>query len=373
MINLLPKNLILLLISLFFLASCVNQNKALIDRTNVTSADNSATETEEESVAFENVRQQFNLFEEYRIIPGDVLDVFFKITTVGEMEKDFKLDVDHEIQIKFVDTPELNEQQIIRPDGTVSLPYLGTVYVIGKTLKELTEELNKRYSKILQHPNVYITVPDFRARIREIKTDLRTAPRGLSKLLLVRPDGYCSFPMLGTVFVAGKTVPEVNKELNTLYHKTMPGLQCDLFLEKHSGFVIYVVGEVNRPGAYNILKPITVIEALALAGGYTQGAKLNSLIVARRTKEKMVATQIGFKKLLNAEEDLVLLRPDDIVYVPKTFIRKAADVMKDLAQITLFRGWGTSLGFSWELRRASESREESTRERTDGGVDLNSD
>lgn len=110
-----------------------------------------------------------------------------------------------------------------------------------------------------------------------------------------------------------------------------------------------MVGEVNLPGTYEIAKPVSVVEAIALAGSYTSGAKLSSIIVARKNEHKVVAVRINLKEVLTLKKNskFFYLQPDDIVYVPKTYIRKAADVARDIADIFFFRGWG--IGFSYEL------------------------
>jgi len=280
----------------------------------------------------------------YRIAPGDQLDVLFQIRTWIKKEE-FKIAVDHTVEVKFVHAPELNQSQRVRPDGTLSLPYIGDVFVIGQSVEALTAELKERYSKVLRSTELYVVIPDFRSAIKELKNDLHTAPRGLSRLVTVRPDGHVTFPMLGDLLAAGRTIPEMNKELNVLYEKYLPGLNCDLFLETHAGSVIYVQGEVNKPGVYNILKPVSVLEAITLAGSWTPGAKLENVIVVRKQQEKLVATRIDMRKSLDMSGSgaFFYLQPDDIVLVPKTGISEAAEIMRDIASIMMFRGWGVSL------------------------------
>ena len=79
-------------------------------------------------------------------------------------------------------TPELNEEQQIRPDGKISLPYIGSFYVVDKTIEQIRSELIKEYSRILVNPQIYVTLPQYLTQLRELKKDLHTAPRGLSRL-----------------------------------------------------------------------------------------------------------------------------------------------------------------------------------------------
>jgi polysaccharide export outer membrane protein len=290
----------------------------------------------------------FDFFSAYRVAPGDVLDVLYHVSPQVDLKGGFKLAADQQVSVKFVNLPELNETQIVRPDGRITLPYVGDITVSGMTVEELTQELKARYSKTLKSPELYVTVPDFRANLREFKADLHTAPRGLSRLVTVRPDGCVTFAMLGDVFAAGKTIPEINALINTQYRQVMSGLTADLFLETHSGSRVYVMGEVTTPGAYNILKPTTVQEALTLAGSPLYSAKLKEVVVVRKRGDKMVATKVDAVRPLTMKEDsqFFYLQPDDIVYVPKRAITRWSDISKDIAGIVQFRGWGVSLGYN---------------------------
>jgi polysaccharide export outer membrane protein len=291
--------------------------------------------------SFDQEQKPREVFSDYIMGPGDLLDVLFQIRTWVKKEN-FKLAVDHKISVEFIHAKELNTSQQIRPDGTITLPYLGSVYAIDKTVEEFTQELREKYKPILNVPEIVVEVPDFRSSIKELKADLHTAPRGLSRLVTVRPDGYVTFPMLGDMMAAGKTIPELNEVLNKEYEQIIPGLHCDLFLEKHTGMQIYIVGQVARQGGYDLRRPTTLPEAMGMAGGYLPGAQLRSVVVIRRHKNKLVATRVDLKKMLSFQRGskVFFLQPRDIVYVPKTWLKKAAEVAKDLMDMVFFRGWG---------------------------------
>lgn len=299
--------------------------------------------------SFDQKKAPFEIFEYYVIKPGDMLDLLLKFETLVE-RPNFKIAIDHTVSVKFVQPPqlsqvqksqELDQTQRVRPDGTISLPYLGSVRVLGKSVDELTVELNKAYGKFLRNPNVFVTIPDFEYMIRDIKTDLKTAPRGLSRLATVRPDGYITFPAAGEMLVAGKTLPQVSKELNQRYAEIMPGMACDLFLEQHSGSLIYIVGEVRTPGSYRIANPISVMQGVALAGGYNSTALLEGVLVVRKHGGQLVATRVDLAKNidLSSGSAFFFLMSDDIVVVPKTRLASAAEVARQIGDITFYRGW----------------------------------
>lgn len=316
-------------------------------------------EMERTSFSFSQNQQPYDLFPDYHIAPGDELDVLFQIRTWLKREE-FRIAVDHTVRVKFAHAPELDETQKVRPDGTITLPYIGHFFVVGKTADELKKELIDRYRDILQIPEIAVSVPEFRESIKELKADLHTAPRGLSRLVTVRPDGYVTFPMVGDVQVAGKTIPDVNQYLNKKYEEILPGLHCDLFLERQTGSLVYITGQIKKPGAFKILRPITILEALALGEGHLPGAQLNSVFVVRKHEKKLVATRVNLSDslALNDESKFFYLMPNDIVYVPKTWLSNAADVMRDLSNVLLFRGW--SIGMNYDLHTEGTSPQRTT-------------
>ncbi len=334
----------LMIIFLFTLTGCAN---------NLTCKDQLLTSEEllidNTSFSFDYKEGNFNrTFPEYYISAGDILDVLFHIQThFSDKSYQFKLENDNKIFIKFAYTPELNEEQYIRPDGTISLPILGEVEAAGKTVIELQKELREKYSRVLQNPELHILVPEFSKRIEELKKDLHTAPRGLSRLVTVRSDGYVTFPMVGEINVVGHTVPTINKELNKRYESIFRGLQVDLFVHKSVGSNVYVLGNVNKVGVYEMTRPITILEALTLAGGAVLGSDLEEVLVLRRhpKERKVVATRVNVEKILDfqCDSENFFLKPDDLVYVPKTGLTEAADSANTLKDIIMFKGWGVNL------------------------------
>lgn len=285
------------------------------------------------------------LFPDYQLVPGDVLDVLFQIQTWSRKDQ-FQLAVNHTVSVKFVNAPTLNDVQQVQPDGRISLPYLGPIMAAGKTVPDLTAELKQRYSRILRNPvELYVMVPDFSQNIKELKSDLHTAPRGLSRLVTIRPDGICTFPLVGDLFVATRTIPEVKQILDAKYEKYLPGLNVDLFLETHSGLVVYVMGQVPRGGSFNIKKPISVMEAIALAGGFNNEANQEEVMVFRKCQKDRVATKVNMEATSVASKDSVFyyLQPDDIVYVPRLKRSTWAQIMREVGDIIFFRGWGSSI------------------------------
>ncbi len=336
----------------------------------------------------EDITSEYMLFPDYRISPGDVLDVLYQVKS-WEEQPEFKVAVDHIVSVRFIHYPQLNETQRVRPDGNISLAFLGSVRVIGMTVEELTAKLKEQYRDHLRETDLYIVLEEFRGAIKELKSDLKTAPRGLSRLVTVRPDGYATFAMLGDIYVAGNTVPAIAEILDERYQKILPGLSADLFLEKHSGSRIYVFGEVNEPGSYQILRPTSIFEAVAMAGSIKSSARVDSTIIFRQKKDKLLATRIDLKKVMIprklkerpeenkevadvgeteqayntlrgedggesseyalADKSMFYLHPDDIVYIPRRRLNTAAELANEVSDIFFFRGWSVSFSDEFDV------------------------
>ena len=105
---------------------------------------------------------------------------------------------------------------------------------------------------------------------------------GLERELVVQPDGTISFPLAGQVAATGKTVGEIEQEVAARLEKFIPGPVVTVELVEVRGNLIYVIGEVNSPGAQPLIRPTTVMQALAVAGGFTPFAGRSRIKVIRR-------------------------------------------------------------------------------------------
>lgn len=291
----------------------------------------------------------FNIFDEYRIGPGDVLDVSYVLPT-WRSQDEFRFTIDNTVSIKFVNAPELNETQTIRPDGKISMPYVGEIHAVGKTVAELTADLEKRYASVLRDGELYVLVPEYRSAVKELKDDLNSSQRGLSRLITVRPDGMATFTMLGERRMAGKSLATASTELNQAYAAVQQGLSVDVFLDRHAGTRVYVLGAVSKPGAYEIVKRMTVIEVLALSGSALPSASLGDVLVVRRQGDKMQGKRIDVDQTLTnpeAQSEFFFLQPDDVVYVSRRKLSRWTNDIKEISELLLFRGWGGSISYDF--------------------------
>jgi polysaccharide export outer membrane protein len=141
----------------------------------------------------------------------------------------------------------------------------------------------------------------------------------------VQPDGYVTLEGLGEVPVAGKTLPELRKLIQTSYSTIVSPQAITVELKEFEKPYFLVGGEVGRPGKFDLRGDTTVVEAVTIAGGFRDTAKHSQVLLFRRISDQwMEAKKLDMKKMLNAgnlSEDLHL-RPGDMIYVPKNAISK---------------------------------------------------
>lgn len=136
--------------------------------------------------------------------------------------------------------------------------------------------------------------------------------------LVVRPDGKVSFPLLGDLQVAGLTTSEVRKEVESKARKYVPGAIATVVVTRLGSLQYYVVGKVAKPGMFNVSNPLTVLQALAMAGGLTPFAKQNQISIVRKDGTKEVRLRFSYAQVKNGEhlEQNIVLKRGDVVIVP---------------------------------------------------------
>ncbi len=135
----------------------------------------------------------------------------------------------------------------------------------------------------------------------------------LSQRVIVRPDGKISLPLLSDLPVDNLTAGELEHTLTHSYAAFLKHPQVNVLVaEVHSKFV-YVTGEVQRPGAYPMLAPITIVQLIARAGGVTPFAKSKQVYVLHAAPGPRI--KVNYKALLegNTQENIALSSGDTVV------------------------------------------------------------
>lgn len=140
----------------------------------------------------------------------------------------------------------------------------------------------------------------------------------LLKQVLVRPDGGISFPLVGNVQAAGRSVEDIQGVIAGKLAKYIPDPVVSVAIQQLSGNKIYVIGKVTHPGEFVANRYMDVMQALSLAGGMTPYAADNKIIILRRTGNKLTSTPFRYgdiEKGENLQQDIIL-QSGDVVVVP---------------------------------------------------------
>ncbi|GIX49608.1 MAG: GumB protein [Candidatus Tectimicrobiota bacterium] len=139
----------------------------------------------------------------------------------------------------------------------------------------------------------------------------------LSRVVTVRPDGKISLPLIGDVAAAGKTAPQLAQEITELlkaYYKEPP--QVSVVLQQVNSYAIYVIGEVRNPGKHVVKTGTTFLQAVALAGGFTEFASTNHIVLRRRiAKDQEAAMILRYRDVVAGVQDNIVLMPGDTLIV----------------------------------------------------------
>lgn len=141
----------------------------------------------------------------------------------------------------------------------------------------------------------------------------------LSRTVLVRPDGKISLPLVGELEVSGLTASKVQQLIVQKLDSYISKPQVAVIVTEVKSRTYIVVGKVARPGSFELDKPTTVLEAIAIAGGFVEFAKLSKIYVIRRGPDgAQNRLPFNYKKVLNGREaaENIELQPGDTVVVP---------------------------------------------------------
>lgn len=136
--------------------------------------------------------------------------------------------------------------------------------------------------------------------------------------VLVRIDGKISFPLLGDVQAAGRTPLEINKDIEAGLKDYVGNPIVTVTVKNAESQKFYILGEVQKTGEYRLIKGLTVLQAFALAGGFTDWASKKEIILLRNEKGKDKVYSVNYKKIVKDKDfsQNIRIKADDTIIVP---------------------------------------------------------
>ena len=136
--------------------------------------------------------------------------------------------------------------------------------------------------------------------------------------VLVRSDGKISFPLLGDIQAAGLTPVELSEEIENGLKKYVENPYVTVHVMDPQSKSFYILGEIQSTGQYPLRKNHTVLQAIALAGGFTEWASKKEIILFRYENGKEKIYRINYEKIVEGKDfgQNFKLIPDDTIIVP---------------------------------------------------------
>ncbi len=141
---------------------------------------------------------------------------------------------------------------------------------------------------------------------------------GLTRQVRVRPDGRISFPLVGDIQAAGLTASQLQTELTRRLEAYITAPAVSVIVEEVNSYKVYVLGEVERPGLLPARAPVTVLQALSLAGGLKPFANGKRMVLVRQRDGRTERIRLNYGDLVLGRNGAVnfTLESGDTLVVP---------------------------------------------------------
>ena len=136
--------------------------------------------------------------------------------------------------------------------------------------------------------------------------------------VLVRTDGKITFPLLNDVQAAGKTPLELKEAIENGLKDYVSTPVVTVTVSNPQSQRFYILGEVMNTGEYTLIKELTVLQAFALSGGFTEWASKDEIILFRKVDGREKIIRINYKEIVKGEniEQNITIIADDTIIVP---------------------------------------------------------
>jgi polysaccharide export outer membrane protein len=140
----------------------------------------------------------------------------------------------------------------------------------------------------------------------------------LSRTVNVRLDGVISLPLVGDVTVVGKPIPEITQVLEKRYGDLIEEPTVTVILTESRSRKYYLIGQVAQPGEFPLDSPISLLQAIARGGGFSEWAKKDRVGVVRRQSGKDSILKFNYETFVKGEnlQQNFLIEPGDTIVVP---------------------------------------------------------
>ena len=241
-----------------------------------------------------------------------------------------------DLDITVYGAPDLSGHMRVSANGNISIPLIGYVRLAGLSSSEAeaTIEAQLRDKSVVNEPQVTVYVKEYGSSgisvAGEVTKPGSYSPLGPHRLFdVLQAAGGPTEKAANRVIISHRG----QKDVTTVHLSKDPAEMAASNVELQPGDtvvvpragIVYVLGEVTRPGGYvmNATGGVTVLQVVAVAGGTTHIASAGKTRLLRKTENGFQEERINLKKLLRGQVHDVAVRDEDILYVPSSVIKEA--------------------------------------------------
>lgn len=269
---------------------------------------------------------------------------------------DYVIGPEDVLEVDVFNASDLNKIVRVANDGGITLPLVGRIAAAGLTTEQLRKQLESKYGKIyLENPQVTVFVREYHAQPVSVIGAVErpglyqlTGPRTLIEMLsmagglakrssapagrvvfVTRKSGFGDLPSVEGMRLVASDKVEVNLRRLLYSHEDALNIAIkpiDIVIVSQAD-IVYVVGEVRRPGGFVLedREKITVLQALALAEGITGTASKSSARIIRRSEDgSRTEIPLDVGKILKGKAQDLELAANDVLFVPTSSGKAAA-------------------------------------------------
>jgi len=255
----------------------------------------------------------------------------FTVKAAQESGKDYTIAANDILEVTVYGEEDLSTTARVAQDGTISYPLLGNIKVSGFTVRQLEQQITKLLAEdYLVNPQVKVFVKQY-ANINvlgEVKSPGAYQMRERLTLTeaIALTGGFNNTANTADVKIirsTGDKKETLHVDFDKVLEKALPDVELKAFdvviVEPYGSFSI--IGQVAKPGVYNLRKGLTIVEAIGLAGGFTPIAAQNATKIFRVENNKRVAINVSVADIMRSADRSrnVVIKDKDTIVVPESF------------------------------------------------------
>lgn len=288
----------------------------------------------------------------------------------SEAAADYRIGDDDELAISVYGDTDLSKTQLVRPGGKIAFPLVGEIMASGRTPEELSREIAQRLTPYVKNPRVTVIISKFNSRRLSVLGEVKTPgivgySSDITLLEAVSRGGGLTedADLLGALLVRGGEIEPVDfyalfKRGDMSQNAVMKAGDAVLIPSVKDKKVL-VLGQVTKPLVVALTPALTLVEAIARAGGLTDSADLAGALLVREGRAEPVDFDRLFRKGDLSQN--ALLKANDVVMIPNIADKKVfvlgevakAQVLSLRAGTTLVEAISTAGGFTINAKRSN--------------------